>query len=168
MNDSSMIISGFPGVGKTHAYSAFQRNPMLDGRHAFDSDSSMFSKHTGFPETYIDHVEEILRVGYAMIFVSSHKDVREELKRRNIPYISVYPEESLKDEYLERFKSRGNPDFFIELIDNNWDEWLKGLREEDWSGCFHKVLGSGEYLWDVLFDLTVDVNFIDGVWNEGQ
>lgn len=53
------------------------------------------------------------------MFVSSHKVVRQALKDNNIFYYLVYPCRCIKDEYLQRYKERGNDPSFIEFIDKN-------------------------------------------------
>ena len=50
-----------------------------------------------------------------------------------------------KDEYLRRYKERGNEQSFIDLIDSKWDEWLHELTFCN-VGCkrIHMVLGNLE------------------------
>ncbi len=48
----------------------------------------------------------------------------------------VYPDDRRKDEFIERYKNRGNNEKFIELVSNKWDDWMK----EIWflpDGCKH-------------------------------
>jgi hypothetical protein len=48
----------------------------------------------------------------------------------------VYPDDRRKDEFIERYKNRGNDEKFIELVSNKWDDWM----EEIWflpDGCKH-------------------------------
>ena len=33
-----------------------------------------------------------------------------------------------KDKYIQRYKDRGSPQQFIELISTNWEKWLKELK----------------------------------------
>ena len=54
-----------------------------------------------------------------IIFVSSHDVVRQALKDNNMFYYLVYPCRCIKDEYLQRYKDRGNNNSFIEFIDRN-------------------------------------------------
>ena len=43
-----------------------------------------------------------------IVLCSSHMDLRKELNKRNINYIYVKPKKELKEEYIERYKKRGN------------------------------------------------------------
>ena len=48
----------------------------------------------------------------------------------------VYPDDRRKDEFIERYKNRGNDENFIKLVSDNWDNWMK----EIWfipDGCKH-------------------------------
>ena len=124
------IISAFPGTGKSVYH---QKHKEI----TLDSDSSNFSwvidesgnkvKNPEFPKNYIDHIKE--NIGkYEFIFVSSHKEVREALLENCIFFYLVYPDDRRKDEFIERYKNRGNDEKFIELVSNNWDDWMKEIR----------------------------------------
>lgn len=120
------VIAGFPGVGKSHA------KRILDGSGYMvsDSDSSHHPK-VGFPDNYLQHIQQLLDTGeYDYLFVSSHDIVRMELQERDIDYILVYPDKSLKEEYLRRYTERGSPAGFIKLLSDNWDSWINQIEEE--------------------------------------
>lgn len=140
------VYSAFPGCGKTTYFNTTQKNVL-------DSDSSKFDKKH-FPGNYLDHIERnIDNPSVDRILVSSHKDVRDALVNRNIPFVLVYPNRELKDEYIQRYKDRGNNDFFVELLDKNWDTWMDEMDEmgPQPGQFFYKVkLGSGQYLTDVI------------------
>ena len=123
----AVIVSGFPGVGKTYAAKNNKDLKILD------SDSSSFSwagfsRNPEFPKNYIKHIKEN-EYNYDIIFVSSHKEVRDALLENKISFTLVYPNKYLKNEYLERLKRRGSNEAFIKKIDENWDSWLKEIEE---------------------------------------
>jgi hypothetical protein len=113
-----MLVAGFPGTGKS-SYCYRDADYMPQG-FATDSDSSKFDK-ANFPQNYIEHIKEKISEGYARIFISSHKEVRDALVENGLEFTLVYPKKELKEEYLKRYKERGSPDGFINLISNNWD-----------------------------------------------
>jgi len=113
-NKKTLVISGFPGIGKSHF---FRKNK---DKVVLDSDSSKFSwiekgiRHPDFPNNYIKYIKENLAyinplgVGKAdIILVSSHKNVRDALVENDIPFTLVYPSRDIKEEYLQRYKDRG-------------------------------------------------------------
>lgn len=131
----TVIISGFPGVGKSYLFN----NTDLK---VLDSDSSQFSwvkdekgnntkeRHPEFPNNYIRHIKE--NIGKVdIIMVSSHDIVRKALKDSNIQYYLAYPCIDLKDEYIERYKQRGNDEKFISFISENWDKFITDVENEE-------------------------------------
>lgn len=132
----TIIVSAFPGTGKTHFFENSRKLTILD------SDSSKFDKNH-FPKNYIEHIlENIGKVD--VVLVSSHKIVRDALVEAGIPFILVYPKKELKAEYIERYKQRGNLKDFVDLIEKNWDSWIDGCSGQ--TKCFKHQLSSNEYL----------------------
>jgi hypothetical protein len=136
----TIIISAFPGCGKSHLF----RNK--GDKQILDSDSSKFDK-SHFPQNYIEHIKS--NIGEAdMILVSSHKEVRDALVDNAIEFTLVYPNKDIKDEYIQRYVDRGNEEKFVNLLKNNWSNWIPELEQQ--SGCKKIELNSGQYLSDVL------------------
>jgi len=86
----TLVVSGFPGVGKTHYF-------LTESSHTIvDSDSSSYSwlrpgvRNPGFPRNYIDQIKSLLGK-CDVILVSSHKDVRDALVDQGILFTLVYP-----------------------------------------------------------------------------
>lgn len=138
----TIIISAFPGVGKSYLF----RNSKLS---VLDSDSSNYSwvskgvRNSDFPNNYINHIKD--NIGVAdVILISSHKIVRDALVENGIDFTLVYPSKECKDEYLERYKSRGSDNGFISMIDSNWDEFINELDNQE--NCNKVILMKGEYL----------------------
>lgn len=141
-----MIISAFPGTGKSYFT---KLHPEICG----DSDSSKFSHHPdgtkndNFINDYMDHIiKESSHRKY--LFISSHEDVRKELIKRNIQFVLIYPDRSLKDIYLERYKERGSPAGFVKLLDEKWDEFIDSCKNIN--DGFRITLKEGEYISDYI------------------
>lgn len=140
------VISGFPGIGKSHLFG-------ITTLSVKDSDSSAFSwteegkRHPDFPANYIRHIQDH-QGDVDIILVSSHKVVRNALEEANIPYTVVYPGIHLKDEYMERYRRRGNEESFLHFIDQHWENFLKDIAAETFPD--HIILEEDEYLSDAL------------------
>lgn len=140
-----MIILGFPGVGKS---------TLAQEEGYQDSDSSLFSwdptkprtRHPEWPNNYLDHLEEATKS--KVVFASTHAEVREGLIARGIPFTLVYPSLEMKREYIQRYVDRGSPEKFIELLESQYETWIRELMNQE--GCDHFVLTSGQYLSDIL------------------
>lgn len=144
---NTKIISAFPACGKTYVFDNFKDKVILD------SDSSKFSwvivnnqkvRNPDFPENYINHIKEnIGKVDY--ILVSTHDNVRKALEEAGIDFYLVYPDRSLKEEWIGRCFLRGSGEKFCQLIADNWDNWMDGLEEDSKKHRFIKLLNN-EYL----------------------
>lgn len=136
------VLSGFPGIGKTF----YKGNSNLN---ILDSDSSKFSwikkgiRNPEFPNNYIEHIKDNM-YKVDIVLVSSHKVVRDALVDNNIRFLLVYPDISLKEEYIKRFKNRGNDDPFIKMFEDNWDKFINEMDNQ--KGCESRKLKSGEFL----------------------
>ena|SRR3989344_1764902 len=140
------IISAFPGTGKSY----FHQHYDLD---VLDSDSSKFSwieegvRNPDFPNNYMGHIKAAMDK-VDVILVSSHAVVRQALVKEGIEYTLVFPERSLRDEYVERFRRRGSAEKFVDLVVANWDTSISEL--EDQERCAKVRLKQGQYLSDFL------------------
>lgn len=116
-----MIISGFPGIGKSH----------LAKSHVdvLDLDSSLFSKQEYWQVIYINVAKHFSDRGYTVV-LSSHKLVRDQLNQREIPYWLIYPNRELKTEYLKRYADRGNTLAFLDLLNANWDNFIIEMEQD--------------------------------------
>ena len=132
----TIVISAFPACGKTYCFENYQ-----DKFTMLDSDSSEFSwvkdengkntkeRNPDFPNNYIQHIKD--NIGKVdIIFVSSHKIVRDALIENDIDTVLVYPSIDMRDEWIRRFKERGNNENFITFIDNNWVNFINEMDEE--------------------------------------
>ena len=134
---NTKVISAFPACGKTYCF----KNKQECFKGILDSDSSEFSwikdengdntkeRNPDFPNNYIQHIKD--NIGKVeIIFVSSHKEVRDALKENNIEYTLIYPDISYKEDWLWRFERRGNDESFIKFISDNWDSFIKDMDNE--------------------------------------
>lgn len=99
-----------------------------------------------FPDNYMRHIKN--NIGFVdNILISSHDVVRKALEENNIN-ILVYPSIELKNEYIERYKSRGSSKDFIEHINNNWNKYILEIEKETFPKLIR--LEAGQYLRDGL------------------
>lgn len=119
MSIKTVIISGFPGIGKSYFYNNNHKTLKIS-----DSDSSRFDKKD-FPNNYIKHIKKLIKEGdYDFILVYSHKEVREEMIKNKIDFMLVYPEKYLKKSYIERYKERGSPEAFINMMEEKFESFV--------------------------------------------
>lgn len=144
------IISGFPGVGKSHL------GKRLDNEvKVLDLESSDFKGENRW-EDYKNEIKN--QVGKVdVLFVSSHTETRKILSELGLNFYLVYPDRSLKDEYLRRYRDRGSSESFIDTMDKNFDLFIDSIENEEVRCAKIKLTGENEYL-DSFLNF---MNFLD-------
>jgi hypothetical protein len=62
----------------------------------------------------------------------------------------VYPDDRRKEEFIQRYKDRGNDENFIKLVDSKWDEWMLEYYWMD-RGC-EKLTAYGGWNLDTVLE----------------
>lgn len=123
MGNNSVVVCGFPGVGKSTAFR------QLNSEKVFDSDSSNFNEkdnpNNPFPSNYITYIKDKMLIDGAVIFVSTHEAVRSALIENRVSFFLVYPDSSCKAEYIQRYADRGSPQAFLDLLETYFSEWVQ-------------------------------------------
>ncbi len=104
-------------------------------------------KDIGLQKEYIEDVRKnIGKVDY--IFISTDPEGLKLLHEDGFEITLVYPENELRNEYLDRYILRDSPYDFIGTFMKYWNLWIDELKDQKY--CKHIVLKSGQYLKDVL------------------
>lgn len=112
------IICGFAGIGKS---TAAKNIPGV-----VDLESTPFEKDWN---RYVKVAKHMLDSGF-VVLLSCHLELRDELQKQGVPYAVAMPQYDDKEEYLRRFKERGNTHDFIALFEKNWEKYLQTLPNE--------------------------------------
>lgn len=156
------IIASYAGVGKTY-FSENTENaieiPSMPFRWILLKNTDKSAKelekekgafyHLANPLFPMNYVFEILKAerSYKYVIIPTVEWVLEVLQEKyDRNCVLVYPEESLKEEYRQRYITRGNSDSFMSLFIDGWEERLEGLRANK---GVHIPLAKGQYLSDV-------------------
>lgn len=93
-----MIYVGYPGIGKSTLASK-----RLD---VIDLESSLFRNiGDNWAEFYVGVAQHLSTDG-KIVFLSTHKNVRDELNKRGITYKVIHPSLALKDEWIDKLSAR--------------------------------------------------------------
>ena len=123
------------------------------------------NKRTQNPRYPINYLEAIKEANskYKVVLISQHEVIRKCLDAVKLDYIIAYPDIQLKDEYIERYRHRGNNENFINLISREWNNWISALN--DIEGHNKIVLKSGQFLEDYVVELGLEDRPVDNVHN---
>ena len=104
-------------------------------------------KDKGLQKEYLKYIkDQIEKVDY--IFISTDPDGLKLLNKEGYDITLVYPENELRNEYLDRYIKRDSSYDFIGTFMKHWHIWINELKEQKY--CKHIVLKSGEYISDII------------------
>ena len=135
----TVLCAAFCGTGKSYLCSNFANDYM---------ELECWEYRKGdFPNNYVkDVISAMGETKYLLI--STDPVILKELNKRCIEIQLYYPENKLRNEYLDRFIARDSPQDFVGAIMINWHRWVNELKEQNY--CKHTILQTGEYLQNVL------------------
>lgn len=115
-----------------------------------------------WPENYITAIQKA-KENYDIVFVLGRYDFNLQMLERGIEFSVAYPDESQKEEYLERARRRNNPQEFMDIFSANYEKWQNRM---DLLPVPKIKLKKGEYIADALerlgmykFDKTNENDF---------
>ena len=155
-----IIISGFAGIGKTTLQKKFPNVIDLessDYKWVYDDSNTEsldkeqrkgVTNRKQNPLWPINYVEEIIKksLEYDIVLISQDLDMRNALKDSGAKYYVCFPKKECKDDFIKRYKDRGNNERFISLVSENFEKWIDALMIED----NKLIMEPGEYLEDTL------------------
>ena len=128
------IISGFPGVGKS---TLAIRNPVFvrdlesSDFHWLKTSEGEKKENPQWPDNYIEQIKALRGGGglYRGVLVSSHEQIRKLMAEAGIKYCNVVPENNrvMKNIMMERYRHRGSPKEFIDLMDENFEKFVESM-----------------------------------------
>lgn len=137
---STTICAAFCGTGKSYLSNTFPNEYQ-------EIECWEYRKSKDFPNNYVEAViNKIDKVKYLLI--STDPVILKELYKWVDSIILVYPDNSLKEEYMKRYCDRNSGYDFIGVMYKHWDEWLNELKLQNY--CKHTILKSEQYLSDLL------------------
>ena len=143
------IISGFAGIGKS--YLASMRAGVID------LESTPFAKNW---DVYSNVAIHMANQGY-IVLVSAHRELRQMLFEKRAKYTYVTPSKEMKEDYINRYKERGNNPQFIETMETNWDAYCAPTEweaSESYTRASVRVLENDEpHLFNVIDAITYQV-----------
>ena len=173
MTKKTLIVSAFPGCGKTFLYEAQNATFSIYGTNKtisfIDSDSSSYSKTPDWEYRYaLDIKSKLGTVDF--IFISQHAKVLEELHKLGIDYVTIYPNNTdelsdkermlIKQQWFGRFVLRDNShikDFskWLSALKENYDNWTSIEQIKKMKPLKYYLLNQNQYTSDILDRLYI-------------
>ena len=131
-----IIIAGFSGIGKTTIARKYKNVIDLDAsEYAYDEKEFLnidIEKRKGKvrkpnpnqPNNYIEAIKNAIN-DYDIILVWDREDIIEEYIKNKFDFMVCYPPKNDLDNYVQRYKNRGNSDKYIEMKLNQYDNRIK-------------------------------------------
>lgn len=137
----SIIICGFPGIGKT-TLSEMIRNKFKN-LSVIDSEELHSDKLT-FPKSYVENIKNSLNK-INVILSSANPLVIEELINQNIWFTLFYPSLKRKNEMIELYKLRADNKKMIQYMLQNYENIIN--RYNNINSCNKIILeNNGDFL----------------------
>jgi hypothetical protein len=144
------IIVGFPGIGK----SFISKNKVGQYSWLNVQDEPGYAK--GAEDLFFEGVRKLSRQP-GVLLLPAHRIVGNFLISQNLVFTSVFPKRNLKDDYLRRYRQRGNSEGFVELLEKKWDPFIDNMWY-DFGRCNHVELEEGEFLADVFLRILMQAD----------
>ena len=140
MNKDTILCASFPGTGKTY---------ICENTNIKSIEVEYWKyKDKGHQKEYISDVKKHFgNVDY--IFISTDPEGLRLLNKEGYDILLVYPENHLRNEYLDRYILRDSSPDFIGTFMKYWNVWIDELKEQKYCKK-HITLKSNEYLQDVI------------------
>lgn len=143
-----------------------EKNQTDLGYTFFDSDSSKFKKYDGWKVEYANFIEDLIGKR-DFILICQYPEVLKELRKRNLPFIIVAPENNSKNERVKqivkqqwfgRFLLRDNGHIknlneWLQLLMDNYDVWTDIDRLKSSHPDKIMTLRENQYLSDIIPNL---------------
>lgn len=152
-----MIVSAFAGVGKTTLAKKYNKDVidlesgnfkwLENGNTEATKGDNTRTQNPRYPINYLEAIKKA-NSEYKVVLISQHEVIRKCLDAVKLDYTIVYPDISMKQEFIERYQKRGNNERFINLIMSNWEKWINDL--DNINNHNKIILQKGQYLEDYV------------------
>jgi hypothetical protein len=134
------VYAAFCGTGKSYLCNNFPEVYK-------EIEDWKYRNNSNFPSNYVyEVIKNVDQSKY--LFIATDPVILKAINAAGIKIVLVYPEISLRNEYLDRYIERGSSYDFVGTFMINWKKWITELQEQSY--CEHKILKSKQFLKDVL------------------
>ena len=156
-----MIIIGYQGIGKSTLANKDDKFIDLESGSFWltNTDGSRY-RYDNWYEMYCNVAEHLSQQGY-IVFVSSHEVVRNRLKQSKERVFTLYPDVSLKDQWIQRLSDRYHEstlDKDYRALINAVDRYEENIKEIESSDFDNIVIHDINYDLKKLIMSIININ----------
>lgn len=156
-----MIIIGYQGIGKSTLANKDDKFIDLESCSFWltNTDGSRY-RYDNWYEMYCNVAEHLSQQGY-IVFISSHEVVRNRLKQSKERVFTLYPDVSLKDQWIKKLAKRYHEsrlDKDYRALMNAIDRYEENIREIENSNFDNIVIRNIDYDLKKLITSNIDIN----------
>ena len=156
-----MIIIGYQGIGKSTLANKDDKFIDLESGSFWltNTDGSRY-RYDNWYEMYCNVAEHLSQQGY-IVFISSHEVVRNRLKQSKERVFTLYPDVSLKDQWIKKLAKRYNNsrlDKDYRALMNAIDRYEENIREIENSNFDNIVIHDINYDLKKLIMPIININ----------
>lgn len=148
------IIAAFHGTGKSYFTKKYDKEFSIinldtsNFSHKIDSFNIKVS-NPEFPHNFISTLTN-LNSSYDLALIPIDKHVLNSLIEKNIDFELIYPDVSLRSDYVLRYIERGSSDDFIRFIDSKFEKLIHEIETNYLSIKKIKLMSKTQFLSNVL------------------
>lgn len=146
----SIVIACFPGVGAKELYDKLGPERVslnkIEPFYTTINENGSKIDNPNFAKDYVEHIQSLIGIDET-ILVSAHPVVLKELIDAKVGFVLVYPDRSLKDEYMERYKQAGEDEEFLGIMNDNWNRFIDDMEHAE-NVVTYRLAGPNLYLED--------------------
>jgi hypothetical protein len=154
------IFFTFPGIGAKY----FEKNNLkkvIIGYANPPSDAGY--TYCNYSDCWISRIKEMLYYNnvdyiYAPIHTSLREAIKEDKELDDVEKWIIYPDRTLKLEYIERYRERGDDQAYVTHMAEIWDEAIESIENEDKSKFNLYKLRSSETMSDFIKIYNEELN----------
>lgn len=155
-----MIYSVFPGLGKSYTARVTMAGKAIDAESSkfqwLDYDHHNEEKNKGklknknpeWPENYIEFIKE-QNTKDQIVLISAQPEILNKLGQQGIPFKTITPDVSTKNQIMERYEIRGNNKHFINMMSSNFEKFITSMDTNAYASD-HLKLKENHRLADLL------------------
>ena len=154
------IFFTFPGIGAKY----FEKNNLKKAIIGYANPlSDAGYTYCNYPDGWISRIKEMIYYNnvdyiYAPIHTSLREAIKEDKELDDVEKWIIYPDKSLKLEYIERYRERGDDQAYVTHMAEIWDEAIESIENEDKSKFNLYKLKSGETMSDFIKIYNEELN----------